>query len=56
MARLFKKEPERKKGLWKRVVDLALTDVRIIARGLDHASLDDLEETLLAADLGINIE
>jgi fused signal recognition particle receptor len=53
MARLFKKEPERKKGLWKRVVDLALTDVRVVARGLDHASLEDLEETLLAADFGV---
>lgn len=53
MARLFKKEPERRKGLWKRVVDLALTDVRVVARGLDHASLEDLEETLLAADFGV---
>ena len=53
MARLFKKPLERKKGLWRRVVDLALTDVRVAARGLDHASLEDLEETLLAADFGV---
>ena len=53
MARLFKKKPERKKGLWQRVVDLALTDVRVVARGMDHASLEDLEERLLAADFGV---
>lgn len=53
MARLFKKKPERKKGLWKRVVDLALTDVRVVAGGLDVDSLEDLEERLLAADFGV---
>lgn len=53
MARLFKKKPERKKGLWRRVVDLALTDVRVVAGGMDHDSLEDLEERLLAADFGV---
>lgn len=53
MNRLFKKKPERKKGLWKRVVDLALTDVRVLAGGMDHASLEELEEKLLAADFGV---
>jgi fused signal recognition particle receptor len=53
MARLFKKKPERKKGLWKRVVDLALTDVRVVAGGIDSASLEELEERLLAADFGV---
>lgn len=53
MARLFKKEPERRKGLWRKVVDLALTDVRVVAGGMDHASLEDLEERLLAADFGV---
>lgn len=53
MARLFKKKPERKKGLWKRMVDLALTDVRVAAGGMDHASLEALEERLLAADFGV---
>lgn len=55
MARLFKKEPERKKGLWKRVVDLALTDVRVAAGGIDSESLEDLEERLLAADFGVPV-
>jgi fused signal recognition particle receptor len=53
MARLFKKKPERRKGLWRRVVDLALTDVRVVAGGMDHESLEDLEERLLAADFGV---
>lgn len=53
MARLFKNKLEKKKGLWQRVVDLALTDVRVAAKGLDHTSLEDLEERLLAADFGV---
>ncbi|MEM7417063.1 MAG: signal recognition particle-docking protein FtsY [Gemmatimonadota bacterium] len=53
MARLFKKKPERKKGLWKRVVDLALTDVRVVAGGVDTESLEELEERLLTADFGV---
>jgi len=55
MTRLFKKKPERKKGLWKRVVDLALTDVRVAAGGIDSESLEDLEERLLAADFGVPV-
>ncbi len=53
MARLFKKAPERKKGLWRRVVDLALTDVRVLSGGMDEESLESLEERLLAADFGV---
>lgn len=53
MPRLFKKDPERRKGLWRRVVDLALTDVRVLASGMDDESLETLEERLLAADFGV---
>jgi fused signal recognition particle receptor len=53
MPRLFKKDPERKKGLWRRVVELALTDVRVLAEGMDQESLETLEERLLAADFGV---
>jgi fused signal recognition particle receptor len=53
VSRLFKRDPERKKGLWRRIVDLGLTDVRVLAGGLDHASLEDLEQTLLEADFGV---
>jgi fused signal recognition particle receptor len=51
--RLFKKQDERRKSLWKKVVDLALTDVRVLAGGMDHESLEELEERLLAADFGV---
>jgi fused signal recognition particle receptor len=53
VARLFKKKPERKKGVWRRVVDLALTDVRVVAGGLDQDAIESLEERLLAADFGV---
>jgi fused signal recognition particle receptor len=53
MARLFKREGEKKKGLWKRAVDLALTDVRVALGGVDHESLESLEERLLTADFGV---
>jgi fused signal recognition particle receptor len=51
--RLFKKQDEKRKSLWKKVVDLALTDVRVISEGMDHESLEQLEERLLAADFGV---
>jgi fused signal recognition particle receptor len=51
--RLFKTPLEKKKGLWRRIVDLGLTDVRVLAAGIDHTSVEDLEQTLLAADFGV---
>ena len=54
MARLFKRGSEKKKGLWSRAVDIALTDVRVAVGGVDHESLESLEERLLAADFGVN--
>jgi fused signal recognition particle receptor len=51
--RLFKKKDEARQGLWKKVVDLALTDVKVLAGGMDHESLEELEERLLAADFGV---
>ncbi len=53
MARLFKRGGEKKKGLWRRAVDLALTDVRVAVGGVDHESLESLEERLLTADFGV---
>jgi fused signal recognition particle receptor len=53
MSRLFKTRPERKKGIWKSLIDLALTDVRVAAGGLDETSLEALEESLLRADFGV---
>ena len=53
MTRLFRTRTEQKKSLWRRAVDLALTDVRVLAGGLDHETLETLEERLLAADFGV---
>lgn len=45
---------EEQKSLWQRVKDVALTDVGVVMRGgLDHASLERLEELLLASDFGV---
>ncbi len=49
MARLFKSTRERDRGIWRRVVNLALTDVS----GADHQALEALEERLLACDFGV---
>ncbi len=52
-GRLFR-TGEEKKNLWQRVKDVALTDVGVIMRGgLDHESLERLEELLLANDFGV---
>ncbi|RMH20665.1 MAG: signal recognition particle-docking protein FtsY [Gemmatimonadetes bacterium] len=54
MARLFRRKEERRKGFWRRAVDLALTDVRVAFGGLDTPSLEELEERLIAADFGVD--
>jgi fused signal recognition particle receptor len=53
MSRLFRTRTEQKKSLWRRAVDLALTDVRVLATGMDHETLETLEERLIAADFGV---
>lgn len=54
MARLFRKKEEAgKKSLWDRIVDVALTDVSVLVKGMDEGSLEGLEETLIAADFGV---
>ena len=51
--RLFKTKDE-KKSLWRRIVDLGLTDVRVlVGGGIDQISVENLEETLLRADFGV---
>ena len=47
------KRPGEKPSLWKRIKDIALTDVGVLVRGLDEGSLEKIEETLLAADFGV---
>ena len=54
MARLFKRKDEGKKSLWDHIRDIALTDVKVLARGgVDEGSLEQLEELLIAADFGV---
>ena len=52
MSRLFKRAGE-KPSLWQRIKDIAFTDARVVMRGMDHGSLERLEELLLAADFGV---
>lgn len=52
MERLIRKAGE-KPSLWKRIKDIAFTNAGVLARGLDTGSLEDIEETLLAADFGV---
>jgi len=53
MSRLFKRSDEDTKTLWDRIVDVALTDVTTLVRGVDEGSLERLEELLIAADFGV---
>jgi fused signal recognition particle receptor len=53
MARLFRKKEEGRKSLWDRIVDVALTDVSVLVKGMDEGTLEGLEETLIAADFGV---
>lgn len=44
-----------KRGLWRRIVDFALTDVNtLVDGGLDGAAFERLEEVLLEADFGVD--
>jgi len=47
------KRADEKPSLWKRIKDIALTDVGVLVRGLDEGSLEKIEETLLGADFGV---
>ncbi len=40
-------------GLWGRIKQVALTDVRVLVRGMGRAELDALERALIEADLGV---
>jgi fused signal recognition particle receptor len=47
------KRKEEQPSLWKRIADVAFTDVNVLARGLDEGSLEKIEEMLLGADFGV---
>lgn len=44
----------RRKSLWRKIVDLSLTDVSVLVRGIDEASIEELERVLLEADFGLD--
>ncbi|HLA38987.1 MAG TPA: signal recognition particle receptor subunit alpha, partial [Candidatus Glassbacteria bacterium] len=46
-------EQRKKKSLWTRIRDVALMDVGVMVRGLDTASLEQLEQLLLESDFGV---
>jgi len=39
-------------GLWRRIKEVALTDVTVLVRGLDHDTLEQVERVLVEADFG----
>ena len=45
---------ERRRSLWRRIVDFALTDVNtIVEGGIDDEAIERLERVLLEADFGV---
>lgn len=55
MARLFKRSDDLpKRSLWQRIKDIALTDVgALVRKGSREGSLEQIEELLLEADIGV---
>ena len=51
MSRLYRTREERR-TLWQKIVDVALTDVGVLVRGIDEDAVQNLEQLLLAADFG----
>jgi fused signal recognition particle receptor len=52
-GRLVKRAGE-KTSLWQKIKAVALTDVGVLALGMDEGSLEQLEELLLANDFGVS--
>jgi len=44
----------RKKSLWRRIVDVSLTDVSVLVRGIDENAIEGLERVLLESDFGLD--
>lgn len=44
----------RKKSLWRKIVDISLTDVSVLVKGIDEDAIEHLERVLLEADFGID--
>lgn len=44
----------RRRSLWQKIVDVSLTDVSVLVRGIDDDSIEELERILLEADFGVD--
>jgi len=44
----------RKKSLWQKIVDISLTDVSVLVKGVDEDAMEGIERVLLEADFGID--
>ena len=42
------------RSLWQKIVDLSLTDVSVLVKGIDSNSIEELERVLLEADFGVD--
>ena len=42
------------RSLWQKIVDLSLTDVTVLVKGIDDDSIEELERVLLEADFGVD--
>jgi fused signal recognition particle receptor len=47
------RETDQGRSLWRRIVDLSLTDVSVLVKGIDEDSIEELERVLLEADFGL---
>jgi fused signal recognition particle receptor len=45
----------RARTLWQKIVDVSLTDVSTLVRGIDEESIEALEQVLLEADFGVDV-
>jgi fused signal recognition particle receptor len=45
----------RARSLWQKIVDVSLTDVSTLVKGIDEDSIEALEQVLLEADFGVDI-
>ena len=43
------------RSLWQKIVDVSLTDVTTLVKGIDEQSIEALEQVLLEADFGVDV-
>ncbi len=43
------------RSLWQKIVDVSLTDVTTLVKGIDEESIEALEQVLLEADFGVDV-